>query len=277
MLQFSLAHLTCLHCSPPELIEIAARAGYDYVSLRPIAVTPNEPKHPFGEDKNLLKRTKAALADTGLKLLDIELARIVPDLNPNVYLPAFEAAAELGGQHVLSSGWVPDRKYVTEHFAEICDLAKPFGLTVNFEFVTFAAIGTLADAAAVVRDAGRDNAGICIDTLHFYRSNTQLAELDELPTSWFRFMQLCDATKEPPSTTEGLIFQARADRQFLGEGGLDVAAVAKKFPPMPYALEIPNAKLALRMSPIAIAQRALDTARAYLDGVRSAVILPTGS
>ena len=268
--EFSLAHLTCLNCSPPELIEVAARTGYDYVSLRPIAVTPNEPKYPLGEDKNLLKRTKAALADTGLELLDIELARILPDVNPKTYVPAFEAAAELGGRHVLSSGWTPDRNYVAERFAEICDLARPFGLTVDFEFVTFAAMGTLADAAAVVGSAGRDNGGICIDTLHFYRSNTQLEELDDLPKSWFRFMQLCDAPKESPATTEGLIFAARSDRKFVGEGGLNLASVINRLPAMPYSLEIPNAKLALTMSPMDVAKKAIDTAKAYLDATRLA-------
>src|SRR5215831_1132212 len=111
--EFSLAHLTILSCSPPDLIEIASEAGYDYVSLRPIAVTPNEPKYPLGEDKNLLKRTKAALTETGLKVLDVELARILPDLDTKVYLPAFEAAAELGAKHILSSGWTSDRNFVS--------------------------------------------------------------------------------------------------------------------------------------------------------------------
>ena len=37
-LQFSLAHLTLLNCAPPELTEIAARAGYDFVSLRPMGM-----------------------------------------------------------------------------------------------------------------------------------------------------------------------------------------------------------------------------------------------
>jgi sugar phosphate isomerase/epimerase len=268
--EFSLAHLTCLNCSPPDLIEVAARAGYDYVSLRPIAVTPNEPKYPFGDDKNLLARTKTALADWGVKLLDIELARILPDMNPKVYVPAFEAAAELGGRHVLTSGWTPDRNYVIERFAELCDLAEPFGLTVDFEFVTFASMGTLADAAAVVESARRKNGGICIDTLHFYRSNTQLEELDELPKSWFRFMQVCDAPKESPATTEGLIAAARGDRKFLGEGSLDLASVINRLPPMPYSLEIPNAKRALTMSPLEVARRAIETARAYLDTVRLA-------
>ena len=263
--QFSLAHLTLLHCSPPDLIEVAAKAGYDYVSLRPIAVTPNEPKHPFGDDKALLKRTKTALNETGMKLLDIELVRILPEMNVKAALPAFEAAAELGGKHVLSSGWTPDLGYVTERFAEICDLARPFGLSVDFEFVTFAAIGTLADAVKVVEGAGRENGGHCIDTLHFFRSNTELAELDNISKSRFRFLQLCDAPKEAPSTVEGLIAAARGDRKFVGEGGLDLAGVLKRLPPMPYSLEIPNTKLALSLSPMEFARKAIDTARAYLE------------
>jgi sugar phosphate isomerase/epimerase len=268
--EFSLAHLTLLHCSPPEFIEVAAQTGFDYVSLRPIPVTPNEPKHPLGEDKNLLKRTKAALANTGVKLLDIELARILPNVAPATYVPAFEAAAELGGRHVLTSGWTSDRNYVIERFAEMCDLAKPFGLTVDFEFVTFVAMGTLADAAAVVKSANRENGGICIDTLHFYRSNTSLSELDGLPRNWFRFMQLCDAAPETPATIEEMIFTARADRKFVGEGGLDLAAVINRLPVMPYVLEIPNTKLALTMSPVEFARKAIETARAYLDVKRLA-------
>ncbi len=262
--QFSLAHLSLLSCSPPDLIEVASRAGFDYVSLRPIAVTPNEPKYPFAEDKNLFRQTKAALAATGIRLLDIELARILPNFDMKQYLPAFDAAAELGARHVLSSGWTPDRKYVAEKLQELCDLAEPFGLTVDFEFVTFAAIGTLADAAAIVRAAERNNAGLCIDTLHFFRSGTALAELDPLPKPWFRFMQLCDAPREAPTTTEGLIFAARADRKFVGEGGLDLAGVINRLPPMPYSLEIPNAKLALSMSPIEFATKAISTARSYI-------------
>src|SRR6516225_10041415 len=118
--EFSLAHLTLLSCNPPDLIEVAAQAGYDYVSLRPIAVTPNEPKYPFGEDKNLFRQTKNALAGTGLRVLDIELARILPEVDLKTYVPALEAAAELGARHVLSSGWTPDLGYVSEKFAELC-------------------------------------------------------------------------------------------------------------------------------------------------------------
>ncbi len=69
--QFSLAHLTILGCTPPEMI----------------------------------RKTKAALYETDIKLLDIELARILADRDPKTYVPAMEAAAELGTRHVISSAW----------------------------------------------------------------------------------------------------------------------------------------------------------------------------
>src|SRR5688572_16666930 len=132
---FSLAHLTMLSVPPPQLVETAARAGYQFVSLRPIPVgAPNEPLYPLGTDRVLRERTKAALAATGIGLLDIEVARIVREAAPRDYLPALEAAAELGGHNVLSSAWCDDRPYILDFFCELCDLAQPFGLTVDLEF-----------------------------------------------------------------------------------------------------------------------------------------------
>ena len=40
---YSLAHLTVLSLSPPQVVEVAARAGYRYASLRMTRVTAAEP------------------------------------------------------------------------------------------------------------------------------------------------------------------------------------------------------------------------------------------
>ena len=40
---YSLAHLTVLSLTPPQVVEVAARAGYRYVGLRLTRVTPTEP------------------------------------------------------------------------------------------------------------------------------------------------------------------------------------------------------------------------------------------
>jgi sugar phosphate isomerase/epimerase len=254
-----------LSCAPPELIEVAHRTGYEYVGLRGIPVTPNEPKYPLGEDRTLLVRTKRALKSTGVRLLDFELARIVPGVVIKDYEPALLAAAELGGRFVLTSGWADDPNFTAEKFEELCDCAAPMGLTICFEFVTFASIKTLSQTVRLLRRANRPNAAICIDTLHFDRSECRLAELDNLPGSWFPYLQICDAPKRMPKSKEGLIFAARADRKFVGAGGLDIAGIVNSLPQVPYSLEIPNLALGLVMSPVDFAREALLTAQAYFE------------
>jgi sugar phosphate isomerase/epimerase len=246
--QFSLAHLTALQCSPPQLIEIAARAGYDFVGLRPIPVgARDEPLHPFATDRTLFTRTKSALAATGVQLLDIEVARIIKEAKPQDYLPAMEAAAQLGGKHVLSSAWCDDRSYIRDFFSELCGLAQQFGLTVGLEFVTWSGIRTLNEAAELVREARCDNSGIVVDTLHFDRCRADLATLGSLPRDWFQFVQISDAPAKYSTDKDELIRIGRSARLYLGEGGIDVAAILRRLPTVPLSVEIPNtAKLAAR-------------------------------
>src|SRR5512139_3671893 len=149
--EFSLAHLTVLGCPPPEMTYIAARAGYDYVSIRPIYMgLPGEPNYALAENRQMLRQTKTALASTGVRVHDIELARIFEGVDPKSYVPAMEVAAELGAKAVLSSIWGGERDYYVEKFAELCDLAKPLGLTVDLEYVPIAAVRNLAGAVDVL-------------------------------------------------------------------------------------------------------------------------------
>ena len=148
--KFSLAHLTILEARPPELIRIAARSGYDFVGLRLIPLgLPGEVAYA-AQDTVLRREIKAAIDETGVQVLDVELARIIDGSSPDSYLPALEMAAELGARHVLSSVWMRDRHQVIERFARLCDVAKPLGLTVNLEFVSSTEWNTLEGALDVV-------------------------------------------------------------------------------------------------------------------------------
>ena len=63
--QFSLAHLTTLGCTPPEMTYVAARAGYDFVSLRLIPMgVPGEAAF-LPDDEEMIRQTKVALDETG--------------------------------------------------------------------------------------------------------------------------------------------------------------------------------------------------------------------
>ena len=129
---YSLAHLTLIGVTPPELVYIAARAGYDAVSPRFI------PMHVPGEftqspvEKAQIQATKTALKTTGLKVLDVELARLTEDVDPRNFIPALELGGELEAQRMIMSAWTKtrdDRNFLIDVYAETCDLARPYGIS----------------------------------------------------------------------------------------------------------------------------------------------------
>lgn len=264
--QFSLAHLTVLGLTPAEMTYTAAKIGYDFVSFRLLTVgTANEPQYRLFENKEMLRETKAALRDTGLKVLDIEMVRIYDGLDPKIYLPAFEVAAEIGAKHVLTTSVTPDRNFTIECYAELCELAKPYGLTMDLEFLTWYNVSTLQEAIEVVEKANADNSGILVDMLHFHRSRVSLDELEQAPEKYFHYAHICDAPKEIPDSTEGLIHTAREERLYLGEGGINVAEILSKMPNIPYSIEMPHSKRVQELGYEEFARRCLETTKKYFE------------
>ncbi len=266
--QFSLAHLTVMGCPPPEMTYIAARAGYDFVSFRLIPMgLPGEPSYSPG-DASLMRATKAALRVTGLSVLDLELAGIREDVEPSSYVPAMEAAAEMGARHVIASAWTREatgRAFIVERYAEICDRARPFSLTVDLEFPLFSRLRTLREAAEVVRAADRPNGGVLIDALYYHFARVGLDEIDALPRSWLHFLHVCDAKAAIPATSEGMKRIARDERLYVGEGCIDFARLLARLPAMPLSIELPNAQRVKEFGYAGHARRCLETARAALD------------
>jgi sugar phosphate isomerase/epimerase len=266
--EYSLAHLTVLSLAPRDMIGVAARAGYRYVGLRLNRVTTEEPLYPLITDRDLMRDAKARLRDTGIGVLDVELARMDPEHDPESYRSLLDAAAELGARYVITQLPDPDRGRATERFAEICDLAAPMGLGIELEFPSWTQTPDLTESARVVRAVDRPNAGILVDMLHFDRSNSSRDLLKVLPGRWFRFAHVCDAPAEKATTLEGIIHTARSERLFPGDGGIDVRGILECLPPdIPYALEIPGDTLAARVGLEEYARLALQRAREHLEAV----------
>jgi len=262
--EFSLAHLTVLGCAPPEATYIAARAGYDLVSYRTILLgLPGEPDYALAQNPEMLRYTKTALAETGLGVHDIELARIADEVDVKSYVPALETAAELGARYVVTSIWTDRRSYALDSLAELCDLAQAAGLGVSLEFLTWSPAANLEDAAAICRSVNRENCGLLIDTLHFHRSRVRVEELNALPERLFHFAHVCDAGKEIPDTPEELIYTAREARLDPGEGAIDIAAILEQLPKIAYSLEIPNLERVKEVGYAEHARLCLENARKY--------------
>ncbi len=263
---YSLAHLTALSLSPPELVDAAADAGYRYVGLRLTRVTPQEPHYPLATDPALMRTTKVRLAATGIEVLDVELARISPNDNPRDFERFLEAGAELGARHVITQLPDPDRARKIDRFAELCEMARPLGLTIDLEFPSWTETPDLREATRVLRAANQPNAGILVDLLHFARSGSSVADLRQLPSEWFHFVHVCDAPSAVPTTNEGLIHTARFERLFPGEGGIDVHGILAALPTgIPYALEIPRATLVAQVGAKEHARLAVKATRSHLE------------
>lgn len=262
--RFSLDHLTVLPATLPDVVHIAAEAGYDSVGLRtmPLGV-PGEPGGDVAHDGALLRRTRHALAETGLAVSDIELVRIARDMDPRAYEAGFAAGAELGAKDVTASVWTPDSSYARDMFNAVCAIAGSFGLRVNLEFVAIASVRTLEQAVRLLRGIDAANVGIVLDMYHVHRAGAVLSELDELPAEWFHFCQLCDAPGAIPATREELTEEVRACRLYPGEGDIDIAAILDRVPAMVYALEIPNLARLHELGPIEYAARCLRQTKSY--------------
>lgn len=264
--QFSLAHLTILDAPPAKLIRIAARAGYDFVGLRLIPLgLPGEAVYAPHEDAAMRRDIKTAIDDTGVRVLDVELARIVEAPAPDSYLPALEAAAELGARHVLASIWMHERDQVIERFARLCDVARPLGLTVNLEFVSSTEWDTLEGALDVVTNCGYDNVGIMIDTLHFHRGRIPLEQLDRIPKRWANSVHVSDDRFAVPTTIDEARRTMREERLYPGEGAVDIAGILGRLPrSVVCAIELPHRQRLRDLGPERFARTCLERTKQYL-------------
>ena len=275
MTALSLAHLTALDLPPPELIRAAGRIGYRTVGLRLIAVTETTPGYPLMDDAAALRATRAAMAETGVGVLDIEFVKITPEIDAAALEPFLAAGAELGARHVITAPYDPDLSRLADRLGELSERAAGYGLRTVLEFFPWTVVPSLADAARLVASVGAGAPGILVDTLHFDRSGSSLDELDRLPAALLPFAHLCDAPVQASYTTEELLHAGRAERLPPGEGGIDLPAILGRLPAgIPIAIEVPMTALGRRIGSEAVARRAHRAASRLLEAMATPARIP---
>jgi len=263
---FSLASLTVLELSPPDMVEVAARAGYSHVGLRLVPATPEEHHFALVADSELRRQTLARLRDTGIGVLDVEILRLKPETVVADFEKILAVGAQLGASELLVAGNDPDEQRLTEHFAELCDLAALYGLHPHLEFMPWTDARNLQQAVRIVENAGRENGGVLVDAFHFDRSESRLEDLAKVAPSRLRYAQLCDVAGLRPTDMAEILRQARNERRFPGDGDCDLSGLLGCLPTnIPLSLEIPTVQLLEQgVSGLERAQMALDKTRELL-------------
>jgi sugar phosphate isomerase/epimerase len=262
---FSLAHLTVLGLAPPEVVRVAARTGYRSVGLCLIEATAASLAYPLMRDPVMMRATRAALAETGVGVLDIELVRITPDIDIAALEPVFAAAAELSARYVITAPYDPDLARLADGLDAIAGLAARYGLRAALEFFPWTAVPNLNAAVRVVEASGREDVGILVDALHFNRSNSTFEQLDRLPASRLPFVHVCDAPVQESYTNDELLHAGRVERLPPGEGGIDILGLLKHMPAgIPIALEVPMTAMTAAEGAEAVALRVREAASRLL-------------
>jgi len=236
----SLAHFTVIDADPLGLIEAAVAGDYDAIGLRVVAPFPSDHVFPVIGDTGLIRRIKARLADTGIKLFDVEAIWLHPDTDVSRLEPAFDLAVELGARYVIVTGNDPDRGRLAASFARLCEAANARGLRVMLEFIPYSQIRSLDQAASLLEQVGAADAGILVDALHLSRSGGHPRDIAKYDPALFSYMHICDAPAAVPAP-EAVRPEARAGRLYPGEGGLWLDEFIAAFrPETPIAIEAPN-------------------------------------
>jgi sugar phosphate isomerase/epimerase len=229
-----LAQLSLIHLAPPDLVRVAADAGFDAVLAR-LQRTSDGRGHDVLGDPALITATKKAVADTGVRIWDTEVIRLRSDFDLRGAETLLEVSADLGASYVLTTIEDDRRTFAIDAFGGLCELAAQYQLSCSLEFMVFSKARTLDDALAILTAAGATNAVVLIDALHLFRSGGSVGEVAEAAATHpelFPYLQICDAAHARPSPDERSAREEAAYARLVpGAGTLPLTELIDAMPP----------------------------------------------
>ncbi len=230
--RLGLAQLSLVGTAPPDLVTIAAEAGFDFIGARVRPVTASERPYDLQPGSPMLRKTLARMADTGITVEDIEFLLLDGTGLQNgadqrqAWLQMMEAGQALGASTLTVACADPDLDRFGDHLAQMTLDGKAYGIVPTLEPIAYQAVRSIPQAAALARRAG---CKIVVDALHFNRFGGSWDQL-QAAAVLVPLIQLCDGPSSPPGTREGLIKESRSERGVPGEGEFDLASLVAAFP-----------------------------------------------
>jgi len=207
-----------------QKLELVRVAGYDGVGLW-LDELDQAAREPDG-----LSRVRRALEDSGL--IAAELCYVggwmYPEEGQQASVRAqaeraFRAAQSLGCECVVApvSTDAGDLEQAASDFAALCELAQRYGARVALEFLGGAQqVREVRTAWRIVEDADAPNGGLLIDSFHFHKGGSELADLDPVRGDRVFLVHVSDCPELPRQELED------GDRIFPGTGVLELELIA---------------------------------------------------
>ncbi len=208
--ELSLASRTSPEATPAEMVSAAAAAGFDAAGIW---------VEPERWEPSTTRSVRKRLADTGLRVLDVEVLVLGQDVPDGALDRSLEIGAELGARYALVIGTDPDAARTAERFGRLCERAAAGGMRLALEFMRFTAVRTLADALGIVPAAGHPAGAVLVDMLHLIRSGGGPEDLLGIDSELLPYAQICDAKAASPGEEVGLLVNEALNGRLLpGDG-----------------------------------------------------------
>lgn len=263
MRRWSLGHLTVVGTRPWELVEIAARAGYDAVDpLVGLAEFPGLPVVPLRKGDPDTVRMADALKANAIAFNTADAFMLTADTDTDALARMVDLVAELGARSINALLFGNDLPAATERLVALDGMAAAAGLGLVLEFTALSAVASAEQALEVIAGTGSTRIGLMLDLLHHnYAGGTP--ESAAAIAGRIGAAQLCDAPAR--LTFEEYYKTAAEERMAPGEGELPVERYLALLPAdMTCAVEVPRRG---ETDLVARARRMLDAARAMQERI----------
>jgi len=184
---------------PVAFVDLAADLGLRYIAITLTALPNPYGYAPFSlrDDSALRRETIAALRHRGVSvsLGDGFVVRDGVDMRDSARDIAI--MAELGAQRVNTVSFDPDPNRTLDQFGTVAELAAASGMETTLEFGPTLCVADLATALRFVREVGRSDFRLLIDTMHVIRSGSTAKDVAALDPEMIGYVQLSDAPLVP--------------------------------------------------------------------------------
>jgi len=241
-----------------EKLRVARQAGYEGIDLMYSDVVQYiDSGHKAKELKNLLRKYHLEVSHLGalwhwqfkggipfvLPAAPEETKEVRKDELLEATKKFFDYCVTIGCPYALIVGDLEKTgslKQSAEDLATLNEVAQPYGIKLALEFVGWAkGTNTLAEARDIVNLVNNPNVGILLDTFHFYRGQSKMEDLVNIPVEQVFIVHVNDVTKDKP-----LQELTDEDRVIPGKGVIPLEKILgtleKKAYAGPFSIELLN-------------------------------------
>ncbi|UGQ14873.1 sugar phosphate isomerase/epimerase [Yinghuangia sp. ASG 101] len=227
---------------PVEFVALAADVGCRHISTG----LESGPSNPLGyppfslrDDAALRREMTAAMRDRGVSVSLGEGMNIRAGTDIRDRLPDLELLAELGAERINTVSLDPDPGRSIEQFGVLAEAAASFGMETTVEPSPGLTIGDLPTALDAIRQVGRPDFRLLVDTMHIVRSGSTAEDIRALDPAVIGYIQLSDAPLTP--ATPDYMTEAMFERMEPGTGELPLVDLLSALPgDRVIGLEVPN-------------------------------------